>query len=317
MELNVNPTTLTNQNGTTFFQISSKTKINIYGNLGIGTDIPLTNFHLESVTFDDKVIQIPTSSNIYNYRALDNIYSLVPAGSIIIYPIDSSTYLDALKKLGWYECNGQTLLGSNFPVLSKVIAGQFGNTNPVGEYITLPDFSDRIGIGSTAVGYISPADNPLYASPSNLYSNTIINTINPDYSINLTYNNLPNHTHYVSKSEDAIAASGDGSHYHTYEKANNTDTYQGTPGGSIINAIGTNNSKTISVNFSGSSSGTGTNAQYDNHSHGETLFKTDADGKACTPNLTTGSFSVGNKLNANSIPIRQASLTMIYLLKCL
>lgn len=313
MELNVNPTRLTNQQGTTFFQISSKTRVNIYGNLGIGTDIPLTNFHLENIALDDKVIQLPTSSNIYNYRARNNVYSLVPAGSIIIYPIDSSSYLTKLQQLGWYECNGQTLLGSNFPVLSKVIAGQFGNTNPVGEFITLPDFGDQVGIGSTVVGYISPADDPIYASPSNLYSNTIINTINPDFNITLTYNNLPNHAHYVSKSEDAIVAAGDGSHSHTYEKPNSQATYQGTPGGGIVNAVGQNNSTTTTVNYSGAQ----TTTQFDDHNHGGTVFKTDPDGKSCTPNLSTGGFSVGNPLSANSIAIRQASLTMIYLIKCL
>jgi len=84
MELNINPTTLRNQSGTTFFQITSATQVNIYGNLGIGTDIPLTNFHVENIAFDEKVIRIPTASNIYNYRAPTNIYSLVPTGSIII-----------------------------------------------------------------------------------------------------------------------------------------------------------------------------------------------------------------------------------------
>jgi len=308
MELNVHPTKLINQAGTTFFEIASKTKVNIFGNLGIGTDIPLTNFHVENVAFNDKIIQIPTASNIYNYRNINNIYSLVPTGSIIIYPIENTTYLNNLQQQGWYECNGQTLLGSNFPVLSKVIAGRFGNPNPVNTYITIPDFRDIVGIGSTVVGYISPADNPLYSSPSNLYSNTIINTINPGYTIPLSYNNIPSHKHYVNTTSDPIAV-GAGTHTHNYEKPNSKANFQGTPGRTVRNTPDYT-TQTSSTTAPDSSSG-----KFSLHNHGN--FYSDNSGNSSIVNLVNGTFSKGPTLSADPITIRQASISMIYLLKCL
>lgn len=309
MELNVHPTKLINQAGTTFFEIASANTVNIFGNLGIGTEVPLTNFHIENVAFNDKIIQIPTASNIYNYRNITNVYSLVPTGSIIIYPIENTTYLNNLKQQGWYECNGQTLLSSNFPVLSKVIAGQFGNPNPVSTYITTPDFRDIMGIGSTTVGYISPDDNPLYSSPSNLYSNTIINSSNLEYTISLSYNNLPKHKHFVNTTSDPVPASGTGSHSHNYERPDSTATYQGTPGTSV-RTTPNQTSSTSSVNAPDASGG-----KFALHNHG--VFNSDNSGYSSVVNLVNGTFTRGTVLSADPITIRQASISMIYLLKCL
>lgn len=301
MELNIRPTTLQNESGTTFFEIKSANVINILGNLGIGTDIPLSDFHIENVQFDDKILQIPTASNIYNYLNPEKVYSLVPTGSIIIYPSDNTDRINRLNRQGWYECNGQTLLGSNFPVLSKVLAGQFGNTDPVSTYIILPDFRDKVGIGSSVVGYISPEDNNVYASPSNLYNNTIIETVNNNYSINLTYNNLPGHSHYGAASEGAIASSGNGAHTHRYPNYENTTSfYVGTR--QVDRGI---TSRTMTT----------TPSTYGSHGHG--IFNTDISGNISLVNLINGTYSAGSTLTGEAISIRQAALYMIYLIKCL
>lgn len=323
MELNIRPTTLQNESGTTFFEIKSANVINILGNLGIGTDIPLSDFHIENVQFDDKILQIPTASNIYNYLNPEKVYSLVPTGSIIIYPSDNTDRINRLNRQGWYECNGQTLLGSNFPVLSKVLAGQFGNTDPVSTYITLPDFRDKVGIGSTVVGYISPEDPVLYASPSNLYNNTVISSINNGYTFPLSYTHLPNHKHAIDFTGPPIepGAAGSGDHRHTYRIPNRTTNFLSA--NNTVDRGGGSVNMTTLVNVSPGGSGTSAGKDpikdsgtgYGAHTHG--TFDTDLSGTQSILNLTNGTYTAGPTLTGTGISIRQASIYMLSFIKCL
>jgi microcystin-dependent protein len=304
MENNINPNSLTNNTGFKMLEIIGSNIININGNLGIGTDIPLSSFHIENINLYNKIIELPTASNIYNYQDLSKKYSLVPTGTIITYPIDGFYTLSNLQNTGWFECNGQQLPSWQFPVLTKVLDGQFGNPSPITTTITLPDFRGNLGIGSTSIGFVGigtttygPSNMGTIFSPSNVLSHQVIPpvAINTTYTIQLNYNQLPDHDHFLDASDGPVKdPNTDGTHTHTYSRMSVLHAYQSSPGGYVYNSL------------------QGSTTRADNATVGHNH---DGDGVGFF-SIGPGSDTTGAPLAAASINIQQPSIYTVFLMKC-
>jgi microcystin-dependent protein len=268
-----------------FFEILNRNTVFINGNLGIGTDIPLGNFHAEGITLNNKSIYIPSMSNVFNLQDNSIYYSLVPTGSILIY--SGNTIPISLQQLGWYECNGQSLNANNFPRLKIIMTGQFGNPNPITTTIILPDLRDKVAIGSTTVGIIPISGT----NPPSLTSPTIIQSgeINNLHTISLTYHHLPNHDHSgISEGISSVPA-----HTHTYVRSYS--------GGTVNKDAGTANASPAVTTDNTSS----TNVPTPTHIHPDSL------------NSTSSTISLPvQDLGVETINIRQPNVSMIYIIKC-
>jgi len=165
---------LTTKALTNFLTVSTN-KINLNGNLGIGTNILFQRFHIDNLTFNMN-LKISNENKIRS-STYNTYYALLPIGSIIIFPSSSSTYLNLMINNGWIECNGQTVTLANYPLLEPLLrSSSYGNNGPYPQSsFKVPNFKDIIPIG--AGGSIPSSD------------------INTEHEITMNINQLPKHKH--------------------------------------------------------------------------------------------------------------------------
>lgn len=269
-----------------FFEIINQNTVFINGNLGIGTDIPVANFHVEGISLN-KSIYIPTSSNIFNIQNNTAYYALVPTGSILMYT--GNNVSSGLQQLGWYECNGQSLDANNFPILKNIFAGQFGNTNPITSTIVLPDLRDKVGVGTTTIGNIPT----LGLTPQALTADTIIQPfeVNANHNLTLSYSNLPPHHHNITSS--GLEPIPQHSHLYLRRVTDTTVRIYRSGAAKFVTSISTPFST-----FNTSNIGT-------THKHTD-FFN----------NSSTTLIAPITNLGTEQINIRQANISVIYLIKC-
>ena len=182
---------LTTKALTNFLTVSTN-KINLNGNLGIGTNILFQRFHIDNLTFNMN-LKISNENKIRS-STYNTYYALLPIGSIIIFPSSSSTYLNLMINNGWIECNGQLVSYTNYPLLEPLLENSiYGNNGPYPQSsFKVPNFKDIIPIG--AGGSIPSSD------------------INTTYRITMNINQLPKHKHNFTLSS---TITNDNS-YHTH-----------------------------------------------------------------------------------------------------
>ena len=176
---------------TNFLTVSTN-KINLNGNLGIGTNILFQRFHIDNLTFNMN-LKISNENKIRS-STYNTYYALLPIGSIIIFPSSSSTYLNMMINNGWIECNGQTVTRVNYPLLEPLLQNTiYGNNGPYPQSsFKVPNFKDIIPIA--AGGSIPSSD------------------INTNHSIAMNINQLPTHKHTFKL--NSTIANDNSSHTH-------------------------------------------------------------------------------------------------------
>jgi microcystin-dependent protein len=176
----------------TNFLTTSSNKINLNGNLGIGTNILFQRFHINDTTFNMN-LKISNENKIRS-STYNTYYALLPIGSIIIYTVSSSTYYNMMINNGWIECNGQTVTLANYPLLETLLQNSsYGNNGPYPQSsFKVPNFKDIIPIG--AGGSIPSSD------------------INTTHSITMNINQIPQHKHDFTLGSDI--ANHNSSHKH-------------------------------------------------------------------------------------------------------
>lgn len=223
--LNSNISTNTIQ---TFFDVNeSRTFIN--GNIGIGTNKPLANLHIENNGCPFKI-------NIANENKTKSItyqtyYGLLPIGCIVIIP--TARLMTFLTNQGWLECNGSTYNRTNYPLLEPLLRStDYGNTTGVNNTFKVPNLLDRIPVGSDGI-----------------YDQTYYNT-NAAKTITLTIQQLPNHSH--SGASGGVSDLGWHSHGVVATVGNNNIETNNCCGGNItdgINGGSTNNQTEQDINL--------------------------------------------------------------------
>jgi len=177
---------------TTFLQISSS-KVNLYGSLGIGTDILFTNMHVNNVNFDMN-IKISNENKIRS-STYNTYYALLPIGSIILYSSSSPIYYNLMINNGWIECDGRTVSLANYPLLEPLLRdANYYNNGPYPQAnFNVPNFTDRIPIGASGI--------------------LTSNDINSVYTNTMNINQIPKHKHNIELSKTL----GENNSLHSHE----------------------------------------------------------------------------------------------------
>lgn len=170
---------LTTKALTNFLTVSTN-KINLNGNLGIGTNLLFQRFHIDNLTFNMN-IKISNENKILS-SSYNTYYALLPIGSIIIFSSSTTTNYNSMVNNGWIECDGRTVSTSSYPLLEPLLQNTiYGNNGPYPQSsFKVPNFKDRIPIGA---GGIIPASD-----------------INTNHELAMTIKQIPNHKHNIELS---------------------------------------------------------------------------------------------------------------------
>lgn len=128
-----------------------------------------------------------------------------PIGTIIMWPVSTNP-----STLYWRECNGTTLLKSEFPELYALLGTTYG-PETVTEF-TIPNLQDRFIRGSNTAGLGGGSDS---------VSLSISNIPAHNHSIDGHTHNIGSHTHNINTQNQNVITSEAGNHSHFGDTAGN------------------------------------------------------------------------------------------------
>lgn len=174
------------------FDLIVKRNADISGNVKIGGDL--------TVGGDINAVNFRATGNFY----LDN-YVLIPAGTIIMSAINFTPSGGSLTRIpdGWLECAGQLLLRNDYSALFAVIGTTYDGSGVNSSYFTLPNLKGRV-----PVGYDN--GNGDYATMGNTGG---------EATHTLTTNEIPNHTHALTRRSNSDNGAFDTSDAHASESS--------------------------------------------------------------------------------------------------
>jgi microcystin-dependent protein len=143
-------------------------------------------------------------------QVFTNQQSIVPVGSILMYGGAVS------PPAGWFFCNGQELLQSDYPLLYGIIQGAFNTVDTVAGSFNLPNFTNVFPLGGTgAAGGVTGGS----------------------FESHLVADNLPPHTHTATQAAHSHVDSG-----HGHPGSTAGDSGQHSHGGNLMRFVGSGGS---------------------------------------------------------------------------